>query len=76
MYMYIYIYILQQRAPIKFFSFTTQPSKYYEQFNNICTKFHKKTKSSEEIEKNTRKKTNIYPKMASRREGHTLKILF
>ena len=35
-----------------------------------------KTKSSQEIEKNTMKQTNAYPKMAYRREGHAVKILF
>ena len=35
-----------------------------------------KTNSSQEIEKNTMKQTNVCPKMASRREGHAVKILF
>ena len=62
--------------PIKFFSLTTIRDLSKICNIRICAKFHKNPTSSQEIEKNTRRQTKKYPKMASRKGGLALKNFF
>ena len=51
-----------------------QSDNHWSIIKNISAKFHKKPNISQDIEKNTTRKPKKYPKVASRREGLTVKI--